>query len=58
MYVGKELRPHEFGGLTLGVESSPMSIAIPPQVEAFSVDSYCTGDASRYVCCPSFDKNE
>jgi hypothetical protein len=57
-YVGNTLRPYDIGGLTLGVDSTPSSLAIPPNVSAFSVDTYCPGDASLLVCFKSFDKTK
>ena len=50
LYVGNEMRSYDLGGLTFGVHSLPSSLAIPPRVDTFTVDSYCGADASRMVC--------
>jgi len=46
-YIGDELRENDLGFLTFGTGSSPSSIAVPPQVERFSVDSFCPSFATR-----------
>lgn len=35
------LRKHELGSVTLGTESGPLGILIPPGLEQFSVNTYC-----------------
>ncbi|CAF1072713.1 unnamed protein product [Didymodactylos carnosus] len=40
-YLGEKLRERDIGYLTLGTDSSPMALAIPPNVDQFIVDSYC-----------------
>lgn len=59
-YVGNQLRQYDIGYLTSGIDPSPSSIAIPPQVGKFVVDSYCPVNAS-VVRMPntisSFDRN-
>ncbi|CAF4919956.1 unnamed protein product [Rotaria sp. Silwood1] len=45
-YIGKELRQYDLGYLTLGTDSSAIGLAIPPKVERFIVDSYCSADAT------------
>ncbi|CAF4866020.1 unnamed protein product [Rotaria sp. Silwood1] len=45
-YIGKELRQYDLGYLTLGADSSAIGLAIPPKVERFIVDSYCSADAT------------
>ncbi len=54
LYIGNELRPYDLGGLTFGMDPLPSSLAIPPQFNGFSVDSYCTADASLDVCFQTF----
>ena len=56
LYVSNELRSYDLGGLTFGVHSLPSSIAIPPQMPSFAIDSYCGADASRSVCYSSLTK--
>ena len=46
-YLGKELRQYDLGYLTLGTESSPDALAIPPRADRFIVDSYCSGNATK-----------
>lgn len=35
------LRKHELGSVTLGTESGPLGILIPPGLDQFSVNTYC-----------------
>ncbi|CAF3485406.1 unnamed protein product [Rotaria socialis] len=46
-YMGKELRQHDIGFLSFGTGPNPASLAIPPQVNRFIVDSYCDPKASQ-----------
>ena len=46
-YLGNELRQEELGYLTVGADSTPVSIAIPPHSDRFSIDSYCTASATK-----------
>ncbi|UJR07225.1 hypothetical protein I4U23_011513 [Adineta vaga] len=46
-YVNNELRPQELGFLTFGTSSNTFALAIPPKVENFIVDSYCTANGSQ-----------
>ncbi|CAF0955087.1 unnamed protein product [Adineta ricciae] len=48
-YLGKELRQEELGYLTLGADSTPVSIAIPPRSDRFVIDSYCTASATKVI---------
>jgi hypothetical protein len=48
-YVANELRQYDIGYLTFGTDATALSLAIPPQVESFLVDSYCPINAS-FVC--------
>ncbi len=45
-YLGKTLRQQELGYLTVGADSSMVSLAIPPRADRFIVDSYCTANAT------------
>ncbi|CAF4100624.1 unnamed protein product [Rotaria sordida] len=45
-YIGKELRQHDLGYLTLGTTPTPRALAIPPKMERFIVDSYCPATAT------------
>ncbi|CAF1140454.1 unnamed protein product [Rotaria sp. Silwood1] len=46
LYIGKELRQYDLGVLALGTKPSPAALAIPPKVERFIVDSYCSATAT------------
>lgn len=35
------LRKHELGSVTLGTESGPLGILIPPGLDRFPVNTYC-----------------
>ncbi|CAF4122703.1 unnamed protein product [Rotaria magnacalcarata] len=48
-YMGKELRQHDIGFLSFGTGPNPASLAIPPQVNRFIVDSYCDPKASQHL---------
>ncbi len=53
--MGKELRQHDLGYLTLGTDSGADALAIPPRADQFIVDSYCTASAtkvSRFLFSP------
>jgi hypothetical protein len=45
--LGKELRQHDLGYLTLGTDSGADALAIPPRADQFIVDSYCTASATK-----------
>ena len=56
-YLGNELRQHDLGYLTLGTNSNGLALAIPPRVDQFIVDSYCSAKAtivgiykSSFIC--------
>lgn len=46
-YIGDKLRENDLGFLTFGTGASPSSIALPPQVERFSIDSFCPSFATQ-----------
>lgn len=46
-YLGNDLRPHDLGYLVLGTSSNPASLALPPDVLQFRVDSFCPPEATR-----------
>ncbi|CAF2811760.1 unnamed protein product [Rotaria sp. Silwood2] len=46
-YLGKERRQYDLGYLTLGTDSSPNGIAIPPGVDRFIIDSYCPAETTK-----------
>jgi hypothetical protein len=46
-YIGKKLRQHDLGYLSFGTGPSPSSLAIPPQVNRFIIDSYCSPTATQ-----------
>ena len=45
-YLGDKPRAHELGYLTVGADSSPLGIAIPPRADRFVIDSYCPATAT------------
>ena len=46
-YLANELRKYDLGYVLFGTASRPASLAIPPKVEQFIVDSYCPPEATR-----------
>ena len=46
-FVTENLRPNDLGVLTFGTGAGPESLAIPPGVSKFVVDSYCPAFASQ-----------
>lgn len=46
-YLSNQLRQYDLGFLTFGATSIPLSIAIPPHVDKFIVDSYCPRNATQ-----------
>ncbi|CAF4071354.1 unnamed protein product, partial [Adineta steineri] len=46
-YLSNELRQHDLGYLVFGTDISFLSLVIPPRVDRFVVDSYCTSTATR-----------
>jgi hypothetical protein len=46
-YIGKELRQHDLGYLSFGTGPNPASLAIPPRVNGFIIDSYCLPRATQ-----------
>ncbi|CAF1310464.1 unnamed protein product [Rotaria sordida] len=46
-YLGNKLRQYDLSYLIFGTLSNPASLAIPPKVEQFIVDSYCPPEATR-----------
>ncbi|UJR17775.1 hypothetical protein I4U23_004673 [Adineta vaga] len=46
-YLGKNLRPNDLGYLLFGTLSNPASLALPPNMNQFIVDSYCPSEATR-----------
>lgn len=46
-YLGDELRQYDLGYLTLGTESNPGAIAIPPHVDHFIIDAFCPSKATE-----------
>ena len=49
LFATKDLRPNELGMLSLGSESDPIGILIPPNVADFKITSYCSNDCIRSV---------
>ncbi len=49
-YFGNKLRQYDLGLFTIGAQVSSLSLAIPPKVNNFIVDSYCPAEASLNVC--------
>lgn len=45
-YLGDKPREHDLGYLTVGADSSPLGIAIPPRADRFVIDSYCPAIAT------------
>ncbi|CAF1034776.1 unnamed protein product [Rotaria sordida] len=48
-YVGEELRQCDIGYLTLGTESNPSGIVIPPKASEFAIDAFCTPKATEKI---------
>ncbi|CAF2441731.1 unnamed protein product [Rotaria sp. Silwood2] len=46
-YIGEALRRYDLGYLTLGTESNPGAIVIPPQASEFVIDAFCTPKATE-----------
>ena len=46
-YIGNDLRSNDLGYLSFGVGSDATSLAIPPQVERFIIDSYCPASVTQ-----------
>ena len=46
-YVNDRLRQYDLGYLQFGTESNAAALAIPPGVDQFIVDSYCSPKASQ-----------
>ena len=44
--LGNTLRQHDLAYLTFGTTPNEFSLAIPPNIEHFNVDSYCPMEAS------------
>jgi len=48
-YLSDKLRENDLGYLTFGTISNLNGISIPPKVDKFIIDSYCSSSATR-VC--------
>ncbi|CAF1495013.1 unnamed protein product [Rotaria sp. Silwood1] len=48
-FLGDTLRQYDIGYLTLGVLANEVSLAIPPNVEQFNVDSYCPMEVTANI---------
>jgi hypothetical protein len=46
-YISKELRQHDLGYLSFGTYANAAALAIPPRVERFNIDSYCSPQATQ-----------
>ncbi|CAF1548880.1 unnamed protein product, partial [Adineta ricciae] len=46
-YLGNNLRENDLGYLVFGTSSNAASLAIPPNVRRFIVESYCPSEATR-----------
>lgn len=46
-YVGEKLRRYDLGYLTVGTESHPGAFIIPPRVDLFQVNAFCTDNATE-----------
>ena len=46
-YVGDRLRQYDLGYIQFGTESNAAGLAIPPRVDQFIVDSYCSPTATQ-----------
>lgn len=46
-YLGKQRRQHELGYLSLGAEANQLGIAVPPLMDRFTIDSYCSATGTR-----------
>ena len=47
--MGNELRQYDLGMLTVGLDISEYGILIPPKVERFQIDGYCSREVSLNV---------
>ncbi|CAF3460707.1 unnamed protein product [Rotaria socialis] len=47
-YIGKELRQYDLGYLSFGTYPNSAAIAIPPKIDRFNIDSYCSPRASHH----------
>ncbi|CAF5161996.1 unnamed protein product, partial [Rotaria sp. Silwood1] len=55
-HIGNQLRQYDIGCLTFDTDIMPNSLAIPPNVQNFIADSYCSRNATIvcfifYDCC-------
>lgn len=48
-FISNELRQHDLGYFTLGVQSGPAGIVIPPNMEQFSIDAFCPSQATEVL---------
>jgi len=46
-YLGNELRQHDLGYFTFGTDATVVALVIPPKMERFVVDSYCTVNGTK-----------
>ena len=46
-YVTDQLRQYDIGYLTFGTDPTPISMTIPPQMQEFTIDSYCPQNATQ-----------
>jgi hypothetical protein len=46
-YISKELRQHDLGYLSFGTYANAAALAIPPRVDRFNIDSYCSPRATQ-----------
>jgi hypothetical protein len=49
VHMTKKLRPNDLGVFTLGTESEPIGILIPPNVSNFQIESYCYNTCIKEV---------
>ncbi len=49
-YLGNKLRQYDLGYLNLATDDTPFAIAIPPEVDQFIVDTYCSANATKASC--------
>jgi hypothetical protein len=48
-YISKELRQHDLGYLSFGTYANAAALAIPPRVDRFNIDSYCSPRATQVI---------
>ena len=48
-YLGNESRKYDLGLLSVGTAANPYGIVIPPRLDRFLIDSYCTANVTKVI---------